>query len=85
MLKIAMYCTYNDAARTPVYTYTQPKYRNLSTNNSLDIEFEYFCDNIIYHYPTSVYIFCKYNARSSSARRIFEKGGGGQEIQIQKF
>ena len=23
----------------------------------LDIEVEYFCDNIIYHYPTFVYIF----------------------------
>ena len=45
----------------------QPKYRDLSTNNSLcvDIEVKYFCDNIIYHYPTSVPVFfCNYNARN---------------------
>ena len=30
----------------------------------VDIEVEYFCDNIIYHYPTSVCMFCKCNARN---------------------
>ena len=30
----------------------------------VDIEVEYFCDNIIYHYPTSVCIFCEYNAQN---------------------
>ena len=26
----------------------------------IDIEIEYFCDKIIYHYPTSVLFFCEY-------------------------
>ena len=33
------------------------KYHNLSKIIFTDIEVEYFCDNIIYHYPTSVCIF----------------------------
>ena len=30
----------------------------------IDIEVEYFCDNVIYHYPTSVRIFLQKNARN---------------------
>ena len=42
-----------------VYTQSNSKYRDLSTNTviCIDIEVEYFCDNIIYHYPTSVCIW----------------------------
>ena len=50
-------CAYNDAIRTLLAQYKQPKYRDLSTNITRGIEVEYFCDNIIYHHPTSVCIF----------------------------
>ena len=30
----------------------------------VNTEVEHLCDSIIYHYPTFVYFFCKYNARN---------------------
>ena len=45
--------THYDAIGKLFAQYTQPKYRNLSTNIiRINIEVEYFCDNIIYNYCT---------------------------------
>ena len=51
------------------YVHCSRNLRNLSTaicpqKIRVNIEVEYFCDNIVYHYQTSAYFFCKYNARN---------------------
>ena len=63
----------NCSVRCNPYTlfaqYTQLKYRDLSTNDGIDVE--YFCENYIYHYP---YIFfCQSHAQISSGIRKYVK------------
>ena len=51
ILQIAVYPTVMQYIHGTLLTqYTQPKYRDLSTNNRTDVE--HFCENIIYPYPT---------------------------------
>ena len=59
MLQVAMSLQY-DALRILFPQYKQPKYAICRQILPVDIEVEYFCDNIIYHHPTSEYIFLQY-------------------------
>ena len=54
---IKLQCTYNDAIRTLFAQCTQPMYSICQQIICVEIEVEYFCDNIIYHNPTSMCIF----------------------------
>ena len=40
----------------------------------VDIEVEYFCDNIIYHYPTSICIFLLIQCTKSSMELVWKYG-----------
>ena len=40
----------------------------------VDIEVEYFCDNIIYHYPTSVCIFLQIQSTKSRMELVWKYG-----------
>ena len=49
----------------------QPKYRIYRQIIRVDIEVEYLCDIIIYHYPTSVYIFLLIHAQNHRRSQDF--------------
>ena len=38
----------------------------------VDIEVEYFCDNIVYHYPTLVFIFLQIQCTKSSMELVWK-------------
>ena len=64
---IKLQCTYNDAIRALFAQCTNQSTAICRQKICINIEVKYFCDNIIYHYPTSVGLpvfFCKCNAQN---------------------
>ena len=57
-----------------------PSLRNLHNQSTaicqqikrVNIEVEYFCDNIIYHHPRSIDFFCKYNAGNLASQFLLQ-------------